>query len=198
MTLMHFNDTDAATLHRERARATRYPQQVYTFELQLIGKQVTADCQLDRSQHQSGQFIRKPRIMLSALVFKHIINLYASVRVHSYIRSRDARAPFGAHVNSIKSTDDAHSKKPALQINHSNVARCPALRKKESTRRDRLFRDRRYIFLQQISNYFNRARPRDVRRTARDRRFSNFIGIVSSLLNIFFVRTDAAWKYELL
>jgi len=49
MTLIHFNDTDAATPHRERVGATRYPQQVYIFELQLIGKQVTVDCQLDRS-----------------------------------------------------------------------------------------------------------------------------------------------------
>jgi hypothetical protein len=49
MTLTRFNDTDAAAAHRERARAARYPQQVYAFELQLIGKQVTADCQLDRS-----------------------------------------------------------------------------------------------------------------------------------------------------
>lgn len=37
------------TEYRERAHAARYPQQVYAFELQLIGKQVTADCQLDRS-----------------------------------------------------------------------------------------------------------------------------------------------------
>lgn len=52
MTLTRFNDANAAAAaapHRERARAARYPQQVYTFELQLIGKQVTADCQLDRS-----------------------------------------------------------------------------------------------------------------------------------------------------
>lgn len=148
MTLMHFNDTDAATPHRERVSRDA----LSTTSLYI---RIATDRETSYSGLPIGSQLASERIVYSraadnvvgACIQAYHKHICICVCIRIYARETRERHLARMLIQSNQ-PDGVHSKKPALQINHSNVVRCPALRKKESTRRDRLFRNRRYIFLQ--------------------------------------------------
>lgn len=125
------------------------------------------------------------RASARACVRGHIINIYTRVYARETRERHLARTLIQSNQPRTRARARAHSKKPGpLQINHSKRSRLDVPHYAEKNRHggDQLFCDRAiYFFRNRFPIILIGATHR-----ARDRRFSNSIGIVFSLLNIFF------------